>query len=177
MARNMRVPVYVGEEWHKALAALAGTFGVSAEEVIRRSLPDEAVIGLFFQCRDYIPGLRWDEVADVGRTAIREHLRAKYLKGLEEHLARLGVSLQSSADEVEAAARRALAEMQADPARPSAHQIAQAREDAVYLGYLYDAWRRAKAGQPGYAIAQVDLGATTGSTEPAPAVLRDNQLL
>jgi len=175
MARNMRVPVYMGEEWHKALSGLAGTFGVSAEEVIRRSLPDEAVIGLFFQCQDYIPGLRWDEVADVGRTAIREHLRAKYLKGLEEHLARLGVSLQSSADEVEAVARRALNEMQADSARPSAHQIAKAREDTVYLGYLYDAWKRAKAGQPGYAIAQIDLDATTGGAGQTSAVLKDNQ--
>ena len=176
MAKNKRVPVYLGEEWFKALAGLAGTFGVSAEEVMRRSLPDEAVIRLFFQCRDYLPELRWDEVAEVGRAAIREHLRARYMSGLQEHLARLGVSLQSSAEEVEAVQKRALSEMRADTERPLLHQIAKAEEDSVYLGRLYEAWKRAKAGQPGYAIAQVDLDGPAGARQVW-AVLKDDQIV
>ncbi len=78
------------------------------------------------------------------------------MKGLEEHLARLGASLQSSADEVEAAKKRALDELRADDAHPFDPQIAKAQEDSVYLGYLYEAWRRAKTGQPGYVIEPVD---------------------
>jgi hypothetical protein len=103
MAKNRRVAFYLEEEWLKALTGLAGTFGVSAQEVIRRSLPDVAVSELFFRCKIFSPELRWDEVSDAGQAAIREYLRATYMKGLEEHLARLGASLQSSADEVEAA--------------------------------------------------------------------------
>ncbi len=157
MTKNKRVAVYIEEEWSKALAGLAGTFGVSADEVVRLSLPDKAVIGLFFQCQDYLPELRWDEVADVGRVAIREHLRAIYMKGLENHLARLGASLESSAGEVEAVRRRALDELKADTEHPLQQQLARAEEDSVYLGYLYDAWKRAKAGEPGYTVAQVDV--------------------
>jgi hypothetical protein len=169
MEKNKRVPVYISDEWLKALTALAGTFGVSAEQVIRRSLPDEAVIGLFFQCKDYVPGLRWDQVAEVGRAAIRECLRTQYRKGLEEHLARLSVSLESTAEEVEAARRRAFDEMRADPAHPLRDQLVRAEEDSLYLGVLYDAWKRAKAGQPGYAIVEVD---SAGSTAVATAAGR-----
>jgi hypothetical protein len=176
MAKNKRVPVYLGEEWLKALAGLAGTFGVSAEEVMRRSLPEEAVIRLFFQCRDYLPELRWDEVADVGRTAIREHLRARYMTGLQEHLARLGVSLQSSAEEVEAVQKRALSELRAETERPLSYQISKAEEDSVYLGRLYEAWKRVQAGAPGYALAQVDLDGPAGVRQGW-AVLKDNQVV
>ncbi len=157
MTKNKRVAVYIEEEWSRALAGLAGTFGVSADEVVRLSLPDKAVIGLFFQCQDYLPELRWDEVSDVGRLAIREHLRAIYMKGLEDHLARLGAGLEFSAGEVEAARRRALDELRADTEHPLRHQIVKAQDDSVYLGYLYDAWKRARAGEPGYAVAQVDV--------------------
>jgi len=155
MAKNKRVAFYLEEEWLKALSGLAGTFGVSAQEVIRGSLPDVAVSELFFRCKIFSPDLRWDEVAQVGRTAIREHLRVTYMKGLEEHLVRLGASIESSSDEVEAAKTRALDELRADMAHPLDPQIAKAQEDSVYLGCLYDAWKKAKAGQPGYTIAQV----------------------
>ena len=131
----------------KALTGLAGTFGVSAEDVIRQSLPDVAVSELFFRCKIFAPELRWDEVSDVGRAAIREHLRATYMKGLEAHLARLGANLQSSTDEVEAAKQHALDELRADTAHPLDYQLAKAQEDSVYLGYLYDAWKRA-TGRP-----------------------------
>jgi hypothetical protein len=157
MTKNKRVAFYLDEEWLGALTGLAGTFGVSAEEVIRRSLPDVAVSELFFRCKIFAPDLRWDAVADVGRTAIREHLRAAYMAGLREHLARFGVSLESSADEVEAAQKRALAELQADTAQPLEPQIAKAQEDSIYLGILYEAWKRANAGEPGYAIMQLDV--------------------
>ncbi len=157
MARNKRVAFYLDEEWLRAITGLAGTFGVSAQEVIRRSLPDVAASELFFRCKIFAPELRWDEVSDVGRAAIREHLRTAYLAGLKEHLARLGVSLESSADEVEAAKKRALDEMQADTTQPLEPQIAKAQEDSVYLGILYEAWKRAKTSHPGYAIAQVDI--------------------
>jgi hypothetical protein len=184
MAKNKRVPVYLGEEWLRGLTGLAGTLGASAEEVIRRSLPDEPVISLFFRCKDYMPELRWDEVAEVGRAAIREHLRRRYRQGLEAHLARLGVTLESTADEVEAARQRALDQMQADAARVPQAQIERAREDAVYLGVLYDAWKRAQAGEPGYAIAQVDDSGAPGTSGPAAsgarktwAVLRDNRIV
>jgi hypothetical protein len=157
MAKLRHVTLNIEEEWLTSLTALAGTFGVTADEAIRQSLPDEAVVGLFFQCKDYLPELRWDEVAAVGREAIREHLRAIYRKGLETHLARLGVDLErSSADEVEAAKQRALDELRADAERPLAHQVARAEEDSVYLGRLYDAWKRAKAGESGYAIVQME---------------------
>ncbi len=179
MAKNKRVAFYLDEEWLGAVTGLAGTFGVSAEEVIRRSLPDVAVSELFFRCKIFAPELRWDEVADVGRAAIREHLRAAYLAGLKEHLARFGVSLESSADEVEAAKKRVLDELQADAAQPLDPQIARAQEDSIYLGVLYEAWKRAKAGQPGYAIAQVDI--ETVSHKPgankAWAVLKEGQIV
>jgi hypothetical protein len=157
MVKNKRVAFYLDEEWLKALSGLAGTFGVSAQEVIRRSLPDVAVSDLFFRCKIFSPDLRWDEVSDAGQAAVREHLRATYMKGLEEHLARLGVSLQSSADEVEAAKQHALDELRADAAHPPDYQIAKAQEDSIYLGCLYNAWKRAKAGRPEYTIEQVDL--------------------
>jgi hypothetical protein len=178
MAKNKRIALSIPEEWWKGLSALAGTFGVSAEEVIRQSLADEAVIGLFFQCRLYTPELRWDETAQVGRAAIREHLRAAYLKGLQEHLARLGLSLESSAEDVEAAKRRALEELKADTARPLEHQIAKAQEDSVYLGCLYEAWNRANAGEPGYAVGQVEVTEGRGNnTHTTWAVLKDGQVV
>jgi hypothetical protein len=182
MAKNKRVAFYLDEEQFKALTGLAGTFGVSAQEVIRRSLPDVAVSELFFRCQIFAPELRWDEASDVGRDAIREHLRATYLKGLEEHLARLGVSLQSSADEVEAARQRALDEMRADPTHDLECQLSKAQEDSVYLGCLYEAWKQAKASQPQYAIAQVDIvdeperpGAAPARPRQVWAVLKDGK--
>lgn len=178
MTKNKRVAFYIPEDLWKGLSALAGTFGVSAEEVIRKSLPDDAVVGLFFQCRVYEPELRWDEVAQAGQAAVRERLRTAYMKGLQEHLHRLGVTLQSSAEEVEAARTRALDDLKADTAKPLENQIAQAQEDSVYLGYLYEAWKRATAGEPGYAIAEVDV-VQTDSTGPckAWAVLKDGQIV
>lgn len=161
MAKNKRVAFYLDEEWLQALTGLAGTFGVSAQEVIRRSLPDVAVSELFFRCKIFAPELRWDEISDVGRSAIREHLRATYMKGLEEHLARLGASLQSSADEVEAAKQHALDELRAEADRPLDYQIAKAQDDSVYLGCLYDAWKRAKAGAAEYTMAEADITETS----------------
>jgi hypothetical protein len=180
MAKNKRVAFYLEEEWLKALTGLAGTFGVSAQEVIRRSLPDVAVSELFFRCKIFSPDLRWDEISAVGRTAIREHLRATYLKGLEEHLAKLGVSLQSSADEVDAAKKHALDELRADTAHSPDYQISKTQEDSIYLGCLYDAWKRAKAGQAPYSIEQVDIapgpeGPPSG--RQAWAVLKDGKIV
>jgi len=180
MAKSKRVAFYLEGEWLQALTGLAGTFGVSAQEVIRRSLPDVAVSELFFRCKIFSPELRWDEVSDAGQAAIREHLRATYMKGLQEHLARLGASLQSTADEVEAAKQHALDEMQADTARPLDYQIAKAQNDSVYLGCLYDAWKRAKAGQAQYSIEQVDVapgpeGPPSG--RKAWAVLKDGKIV
>lgn len=179
MAKSKRVAFYLDEEWLQALTGLAGTFGVSAPEAIRRSLPDVAVSELFFRCKIFSPDLRWDEVSDVGRAAIREHLRATYMKGLQEHLARLGASLESSADEVEAAKQRALNELRADTAHPLNPQIARAQEDSIYLGCLYEAWKRARAGQPGYTIAQVDLGNETQGSAAGKiwAVLKDGKVV
>jgi len=179
MPKNKRVPFYVDEEWLKGLSALAGTFGVSAEAVIRLSLPDAAVIDLFFQCKDYLPELQWDQVAGVGRTALREHLRATYMRGLEEHLARLGLNLyRCSSMDVEAAKQRVLDELQADASHPLVPQIQKAQEDSVYLGRLYDAWKRAKAGEPGYTIAQVEIDRNAGpKTDKVWAVLKDNTIV
>jgi len=178
MTKNKRIAFTIPEDLWKGLSALAGTFGVSADEVIRQSLPDDAVVGLFFQCRVYEPELKWDEVAQAGRTAIRERLRTAYLQGLREHLARLGVSLESSAEEVEAAKKRALDELKADAANPLEPQIARAEEDSVYLGCLYRAWKRAKAGEPGYGIAEVDVAqAAPDCPRKAWAVLKDDQIV
>jgi hypothetical protein len=178
MARSKRIAFTVPEELWKGLSALAGTFGVSAEEVVRRSLPDDAVVGLFFQCRVYEPDLKWDDVAQAGRAAIRERLREAYMKGLQEHIARLGVSLESSAEEVEAAKKRALDELKADADRSPEVQIAKAEEDSVYLGCLYEAWKHAKAGRPGYAIAEVEIqGAAPDSPHKAWAVLKDGRIV
>jgi hypothetical protein len=177
MAKNKRVAFYLEEQWLQALTGLAGTFGVSAQEAIRRSLPDVAVSELFFRCQIFSPDLRWDEVSEVGQTAIREHLRAAYMKGLQEHLARFGVSLESSADEVEAAKKRALDELRADTAHPLTFQLAKAQEDSIYLGFLYEAWQRAQAGRPGYTIAQIETAnAVTGPTAGGTwAILKDGQ--
>jgi hypothetical protein len=177
MSKSKPLPYRIDEEWLSALAGLAGTFGASAEEVIRQSLPDVAVTRLFFQCKDYMPELRWDEVAEIGRAAIRKHLRTLYMQGIEQHMARLGLSVeQSSAEDVEAARRRILDELRADVAQQPVHQIAKAQEDSVYMGCLYDAWKRAKAGEPGYTIEQVDIG--QGQNSPCVwAVLRDGHIL
>lgn len=178
MAKNKRVAFYIPEEWWKGLSALAGTFGVRAEDVIRQSLPDDAVVGLFFQCRVYAPALRWDELADVGRAAIRERLRAAYMQGLQEHLGRFGLGLESSAEEVETAKQRALDDLGADVARPLQDQIARAQEDSVYLGCLHDAWKRAQAGEPGYTIAQVEVAADDGAgRRKIWAIQRDGQIV
>lgn len=132
-----------------------------------------------FRCRIFSPELRWDEISAVGRTAIREHLRATYMKGFEVHLARLGVSLQSSADEVEAARQHALDELRADADHALDYQLAKAQDDSVYLGCLYDAWKRAKAGQPQYTIAQIDM--RTGTQTPGAgsvwAVLKEGKVV
>jgi len=185
MPKSKHLPFRIEEEWLRALYGLAGTFGASAEDVVEQSLPDEAVIRLFFQCKDYIGDLRWDEVAHIGREAIRQHLRTRYMEGLERHLARLGLTMgDASADDIEAAKARALEEMSADTTRPLDHQIEKARQDSVYLGYLYDAWKRAAADEPGYTIAQVDVdwaavGAKEAAREPAKAwaVLKDNAIV
>jgi hypothetical protein len=163
MAKKKLVPFRIEEDWLQDLYALAGTYGVSPDDVIRRALPDAPVVRLFFQCKSYLTELRWDEVAAVGREAIREHLRTTYMEGLKQHLRRLGVSINASSDEVEAAKKNALKAMQADTARPLIFQIPKAQEDSVYLGYLYDAWTRANANEPGYAIAEVDVDASASA--------------
>jgi hypothetical protein len=178
MPRNKRVAFTIPEEQWKGLSALAGTFGVSAEEVVRQSLPDDAVIGLFFQCRVYEPLLKWDDVAQAGRTAIRERLREVYMKGVREHVARLGVSLESTAEEVEAAKKRALEELKGEGDRAPRVQIEKAEEDSVYLGYLYEAWKHAKAGHTGYAIAEAQIqGAAAADPHKAWAVLKDGWIV
>jgi len=178
MNRSKRVAFTIPEDSWKGLSALAGTFGVSAEEVVLRCLPDDAVVGLFFQCRVYEPQLKWDEVAQAGRAAIRERLRETYMKGLQEHVARLGVSLESTAEEVEAAKKRALDELKADGNRMAQVQIEKAEEDSVYLGYLYEAWKYAKAGRAGYAIAEVEIqGAAPDSPHRAWAILKDGRIV
>lgn len=169
------------EEWFQDLLALAGTFDVLPEDVVRQSLPDPAVVRLFFQCKSYLTELRWDEVGAVGREAIREHLRAKYMEGLKQHLARLGLSIDASGDEVEAAKKRALTEMRADTERPLERQLRQAEADSVYLGYLYDAWKRACASESGYTIAQVYVPSSgsrdSEASHTAWAILKDNQVV
>ena len=181
MAKKKLVPFRVEEEWFKALSGLAGTFGVAADEVIRQALPDLAVTRLFFQCRIYFPELRWDEVADVGREAVRKHLRAKYMEGVERDLARFGVTIESSADAVRAAKEHALEELKADKEHPLACQLARAEEDSLYLGCLYEAWQRARAGQPGYAIAEVEIETPAGNRSNATAkvwaVLKDGMIV
>jgi len=175
------VPFRLEEDWLQDLRALAGTFDVSPEDVIRQSLPDPAAVRLFFQCKSYLTEMRWDEVAAVGREAVREHLRDRYLEGLKQHLARLGVSIDASGDEVEAAKKRVMEEMRADTERPLERQLRQAANDSVYLGYLYDAWKRACAGEPGYTIAQVHIPSSHSRDSEAPqtvwAVLKDNQMV
>lgn len=160
MSKKKLVPLRIEEDWLQDLYGLAGTYGVSPDDVIRQSLPDAAVVRLFFQCKSYQTELQWDEVAAVGHEAIREHLRTTYMEGLKQHLARLGVSIEASGEDVEAAKKRALDEMQADAARSLIFQIPKAREDSVYLGYLYDAWTRANADEPGYTITEVDVDAS-----------------
>jgi hypothetical protein len=185
MGKNKRLVYWLEEEWLRDLYALAGTFGASPEEVIRQSLPDEAVIRLFFQCKDYLRDLRWDEVGQVGRDAIREHLRARYMEGLKQHLARLGLDIEgATTEDVEAARKRALDELSADPTRPLECQFRKAEQDSVYLGYLYEAWKRAEAGEPGYAVAQIEVEMAGGATHGGPtvpqkvwAVLKDGQIV
>jgi hypothetical protein len=181
MTKKKLVPFRIEEEWLQDLYGLAGTFGVSPEDVIRQSLPDGAVVRLFFQCKSYLTELRWDEIAAVGQEAIREHLRGKYMEGLKQHLARLGVGIEASGDEVEAAKERALGEMRADTTCLPERQLLEAEADSVYLGYLYDAWKRAQAGEAGYTIAQIDIDGSKSRYAEDPqriwAILKDNQVV
>ncbi len=182
MANKKRViSLRIEEEWVQDLQALAGTFDVSPEEVIRQALPDPGVVRLFFQCKSYLTDLRWDEIAEVGREAIRVQLRAQYREGLKQHLARLGLTTEASADDVEAAKQQAIEEMRADASRPVEHQLRQAEVDSVYLGYLYEAWKRAAAGESGYALAQVPSPGPRRRDSDDPdiiwAVLKDDRIV
>lgn len=169
MPKSKSITLRIDEDWFRDLSALAGTYGVSAEEVLRQSLPDVAVTRLFFQCKDYIGELQWDEVANVGRAAIRDHLRAKYMAGLSAHMARLGLTMdEASSEQVEAAKKRALDELRADTEHPLDFQIEKAEEDSVYLGYLYEAWKRAKAGDEDYTIAEVEITLNISARDSAP---------
>ena len=51
MAKKKLVPFRIEEDWLQDLYGLAGTYGVSPDDVIRQSLPDAAVVHLFFQCK------------------------------------------------------------------------------------------------------------------------------
>ena len=184
MAKKKLVPFRIEDDWLQDLYGLAGTYGVSPDDVIRQSLPDAAVVRLFYQCKSYLTELRWDEVAAVGHEAVRNHLRTTYMEGLKRHLERLGVSIEASGDEVEAAKKRALEEMQADTDRPLIFQIPKAQEDSVYLGYLYDGWKRANAGEPEYSITEVDVDASASVRAGAPelpqrvwAVLKNDNIV
>ncbi len=169
MSKSRSITLRIDEDWFKDLSALAGTYGVSAEEVIRQSLPDVAVTRLFFQCKDYISEMQWDEVADVGRATIRDHLRTKYMAGLSDHMARLGLTMDNaSSEQVEAAKKHALDELRADTEHSLDFQIAKAEEDSVYLGYLYEAWTRAKAGDPDYTISEVEISMSPSTRDSAP---------
>jgi hypothetical protein len=103
------------------------------------------------------------------------------MEGLKQHLARLGVSIDASGDEVEAAKERALGEMRADTTHLPARQLLEAEADSVYLGYLYDAWKRAQAGEPGYTIAEIDIDGSKSRYAEDPqriwAVLKDDQVV
>jgi hypothetical protein len=182
MPKKKAISVRIEEEWLKALYGLAGTFDATPDEVIHRALPDVAVTRLFFQCKIYFPELHWDDVADVGREAIRKHLRAKYMEGIEQDLARFGMTMASSADDIQAAKKRALEELRADTERPLTIQLAKAEEDSVYLGLLYEAWKQAQAGEPGYTIDQVDAVTDTGlavsnNAGKVWAVLKDGRIV
>ncbi len=184
MAKKKLVPFRIEDDWLQDLYALAGTYGVSPDDVIRQSLPDAAVVRLFFQCKSYLTDLKWDEVAAVGRDAIRDHLRTTYMNGLKKHLERLGVDIGASGDDVETAKKRAIEEMQADTDRPLIFQLPKAQEDSVYLGYLYDAWKRANADEPGYTVTEVDVDASASVRAGDPdlpqrvwAVLKDDNIV
>jgi hypothetical protein len=184
MSKKKAVSVRVEEDRLKALYGLAGTFGATPDEVIEQALPDVAVTRLFFQCKIYFPELRWDDVADVGREAIRKHLRARYMEGMEQDLARFGVTMASSADEIHAAKKHAIEELRADTEHPLVAQLAKAEGDSVYLGFLYEAWKQERAGEPGYTIEPVDLNAAAdapvaASKEPGKswALLKDGKIV
>lgn len=185
MAKSKSITLRIDDDWYKDLSALAGTFGVSADEVIRQSLPDVGVTRLFFQCKDYITALRWDEVASVGRAAVRDHLRTRYMEGLHAHMTRLGVHADHpSSEELEAAKARALDEMRTDTDHPLDCQIARAEQDSVYLGYLYEAWKRAREGDPDCTISEVDISPLASTRDSGArvahrtwAVLRNGQIV
>ena len=83
--------------------------------------------------------------------------------------------------EVEAAKKHVLEEMRADTDRLVERQLRQAEADSVYLGYLYDAWKRALAGEDGYTITQVHIPSSGSRDSEAPqtvwAVLKDNKMV
>jgi hypothetical protein len=57
--------------------------------------------------------------------------------------------------------------------------LAKAQDDSVYLGYLYEAWKQAQAGQPGYTIDQVGIENETDRSSPtrAWAVLKGGKIV
>ena len=77
-----------------------------------------------------------------------------------------------------------LDELHADTTHPLDYQIFKAREDSIYLGCLYDAWKRAKAGQAEYSIEQVDIAndpdkpdGISPSTGKVWAILKDGKIV
>jgi hypothetical protein len=74
--------------------------------------------------------------------------------------------------------------MRADTDCPLDCQIARAERDSVYLGHLYEAWKRAKADDAEYTISEVDISHTASARDGAPrppqrtwAVLRNGQIV
>ena len=180
MTKNKRVAFYIPEEWWKGLSALAGTFGVSAEEVIRQSLPDDAVDRPVLPVpASTSPTCGGTEVGQGGpggdsrAAAGRVHEGAPGARrpaGREPGILRRGGRSSQEAGSGRAPGRR----------RRTARSIRSTRpeEDSVYLGCLYEAWKRAKAGRPGYAIAEVDVPQTPADgPRKAWAVLKDNQIV
>lgn len=154
----------------EAIRELAKATGRGESELIRECLPSRAVVDLFIQARQYDNALEWGQIAITGprRSAI-----AAFTDGAELHLKRLGMSSASNPGEIDEAVRNCLTELEAESEFPVCQkQLARARKDRIFLGCLFDSFKRAKAGQPGFRLQE-----NKGSGRTTFAVLAGGKIL
>ena len=145
------IGVRVDPETQETINLLSEKTGKNPSEIIRQSLPTFPVASLFLQVRNFLPDLDWQGVVTQGT---RQLLLGFYEQQKKAHYQRLGVEWEkSSADNIEAAAKKCLEELK--QANINRQQYSRACDDIIYLGYLHDAWRQAEAGEPCYTISKV----------------------
>ncbi|MBL7153908.1 MAG: hypothetical protein ISS79_09335 [Phycisphaerae bacterium] len=145
-----------GEARWQGVQLLADNLGIKPAEIVRCSLPDANMAEFFLQVKHYDEKLNWGRVV---WTALNKYLHDIWADRVNEHLNRLGVSMDSTAAEMEEANRKAMEELLSQEETPIAPRLlGRAQMDLVFRGRLLEAVRKAKAGEEGYELSPVSFG-------------------